>query len=271
LTQPEPHRLDGWEHTLEVLNHLESLLDVLADDSKDTTASGLILASAVLWLGRYRDQFKRHLSEPFPNDRSLTGLLKFAALYHDTGKAHTGQLGADGRLHFLGHEDVSVHLLTKRAQALAFSNQEIERANLIVKGHMRVHYLADSAGEIAPRTIYRYFKALGDAGIDVCLLSLADLWATYSTALPQERWLAELQTCRKLLEARWEKPEAVVRPVRLVSGHDLIKELNLQPGKIVGELLELIREAQAAGEVNNRDEALTAAANWLKSNSGGIG
>ena len=134
---------------------------------------------------------------------------------------------------------------------------------------MRVHYLADSAGEIAPRSLYRFFRALGDAGIDVCLLSLADVWATYSTTLPQERWLAELQTCRKLLEARWEKTEAVVRPVRLVNGHDLIKELNLKPGKMVGDLLEVIREAQAAGEVTNRDEALTAAANWLKKNTGG--
>lgn len=269
LVQPEPHRVDGWEHTLEVLDHLESLLDVLAGDYKENTASGLILASAVLWLGRYREQFKRHLSEALPNDRSLVGLIKFAALYHDTGKAHTGVVTADGRLHFLGHEDVSEQLLSKRAHALAFSNQEIERAKLVVKGHMRVHFLADSKGGIAPRSVYRYFRALGDAGIDVCLLSLADLWATYSITLPQERWLAELQTCRKLLEARWEKTETVVRPVRLVSGHDLIKELNLEPGKIVGELLEVIREAQAAGEVTDRDEALTAAANWLNNKFGG--
>jgi tRNA nucleotidyltransferase/poly(A) polymerase len=251
------------------LDHLESLLDVLAGDHKETTASGLILASAVLWLGRYREQFQLHLSEAFPNDRSLTGLIKFAALYHDTGKALTGMVGADGRLHFLGHEDVSEQLLAKRAQALAFSNQEIDRARLVVKGHMRVHYLADSAGEIAPRSVYRYFRALGHAGIDVCLLSLADVWATYSNTLPHERWLAELQTCRKLLEARWEKTEAVVRPARLVTGHDLIKELNLEPGKIVGELLEVIREAQAAGEVANRAEAISAAATWLKSKPGG--
>jgi poly(A) polymerase len=269
LLQPEPHRLDGWEHTLEVVDHLESLIDVLAGDDKEDTASGLTLASAVLWLGRYREQFKQHLSEALPNDRSLIGLIKFAALYHDTGKAHTGVVGADGRLHFLGHEDVSEQLLARRAQALAFSNLEIERAKRIVQGHMRVHYLADSAGEIAPRSLYRFFRALGDAGIDVCLLSLADVWGTYSTTLPQERWLAELQICRKLLEARWERTEAVVRPVRLVSGHDLIKELNLTPGKIVGDLLEVIREAQAAGEVTNRDEALTAAANWLKMNTGG--
>ena len=122
LVQPEPHRLDGWEHTLEVVDHLESLMDVLAGDYIENSASGLILASAVLWLGRYRDQFKQHLSEALPNDRSLIGLIKFAALYHDTGKAHTGVVGADGRLHFLGHEDVSAQLLSKRAQALAFSN-----------------------------------------------------------------------------------------------------------------------------------------------------
>ncbi len=263
LIQPLPHHLDGWEHTLEMIDHVESLLGVLAEDYHEESASGLTLGTAVLWLGRYREQFKHHLAEPLPNDRSVLGLLKLCALYHDTGKAVTGAVGPDGKLHFLGHEEVSTRMIARRMQALAFSRQEIERAGRVVGGHMRVHALTDVPGQITQRSMYRFFRDLGDAGIDVCILSLADVWATYSFTLPQERWLAELQTCRALLEARWEKMNAIVRPQRLLSGDDLMRELGLPPGKLVGDLLELIREAQAAGEVTSTEEALSLAADWL--------
>ena len=35
-----------------------------------------------------------------------------------------------------------------------------------------------------------------------------------------------------------------------------MRELNLQPGKMIGEMLEAIREAQAMGEVSTREQAL---------------
>ena len=47
---------------------------------------------------------------------------------------------------------------------------------------------------------------------------------------------------------------------RLVTGHDLMQELGLEPGPKVGILLEKIEEARAAGEVNTREEALAMAA-----------
>ena len=35
-----------------------------------------------------------------------------------------------------------------------------------------------------------------------------------------------------------------------------MKELSLQPGKVVGVLLESIRENQAAGKITNKEQAL---------------
>jgi hypothetical protein len=37
-------------------------------------------------------------------------------------------------------------------------------------------------------------------------------------------------------------------PVRLLTGDDLINEFRLHPGKDIGRLLKLVREAQAAGD-----------------------
>ncbi|MCH7809920.1 MAG: CCA tRNA nucleotidyltransferase, partial [Chloroflexi bacterium] len=48
-------------------------------------------------------------------------------------------------------------------------------------------------------------------------------------------------------------------PPKLVSGHDLMRELGLEPGALLGVLLEAVREAQAAGDVSTQEEALALA------------
>jgi len=51
--------------------------------------------------------------------------------------------------------------------------------------------------------------------------------------------------------------ERVTIPPKLVSGHDLINTFGLSPGPKIGKLLEAVREAQASGEITNREEALS--------------
>jgi hypothetical protein len=45
-------------------------------------------------------------------------------------------------------------------------------------------------------------------------------------------------------------------PVKLVDGNDLINVFGMKPGTQMGALLEEIKEAQAAGEVTDREAAL---------------
>ncbi len=99
--------------------------------------------------------------------------------------------------------------------------------------------------------------------MDICLLSLADTLATYGPALPQDIWTAHLDVVRTLLEAWWEKRPERVAPPPLVSGEDLIRDLQMAPGPDMGLLLERLREAQACGEVQTRAEALALARDWL--------
>jgi len=99
--------------------------------------------------------------------------------------------------------------------------------------------------------------------VDVCLLTLADLRATYEQTLPQETWAAALDVVRLMLENWFEKPAESIAPTPLVNGDDLMRGLNLQPGKLIGELLEAIREAQAVGTVSSHEEALSCAREYL--------
>ena len=48
-------------------------------------------------------------------------------------------------------------------------------------------------------------------------------------------------------------------PVRLVTGHDLMEKLGISPGPEVGRLVNAVEEAQGAGEIRTREEALALA------------
>ena len=82
------------------------------------------------------------------------------------------------------------------------------------------------------------------------------LLATYGPTLPQSTWIHLVDVIRKLLEAWWEQPEEIISPPVLVNGSDLMGQFDLKPGPQVGQLLEMIREAQAAGELHDRAQAL---------------
>jgi poly(A) polymerase len=47
-----------------------------------------------------------------------------------------------------------------------------------------------------------------------------------------------------------------------------MRELNLEPGRIVGQLLEAIREGQATGRIGTREQALDFAHEQLKDMQG---
>ena len=136
---------------------------------------------------------------------------------------------------------------------------------------MRFHFFTSQMDneKKAPsrRAIYRFFRDVGEAGIDLILLGLADLRGTYGPNLTQETWTSGLDVARNLLENYWEKPEETITPPGLVDGHELIDEYKLKQGPVIGKLLEAIREAQAIGTLNTREEAIAFGWNWLKENN----
>jgi hypothetical protein len=144
------------------------------------------------------------------------------------------------------------------------SNDEINRLSTMVSHHMRPLLLAQAGESPSRRVIYRYFRATGSAGVDIGLLSLADRLATYGPALPREIWAQHLAVVRALYEAWWEYPEQAVAPPPLVNGRDLMQVFELNPGLQIGQLLEAIREAQAAGQVCTREQALKLAREKLE-------
>jgi tRNA nucleotidyltransferase/poly(A) polymerase len=264
VRQTLPHQQDVWEHTLDVLGRVEAVLVGLGMNFNEDASGNLVMGLMSLQLGRYRRQINEHLSQTLTPDRSVRSLLYLSALLHDTGKPSTVQNDQDGMIHFYKHELVSEKLAVNRGKALYLSNAEIVRLALIVRHHMRLHHLIGSTEKISRRALYRFFRDCGEAGIDVCLLTLADVLAIYGSALPQELWSRYLGYVRRVFEAWWEQPQLSVKPPPLINGSDIMNILNVSPGPLIGELLEVIREAQAVGEVETKDQAISLAKKWLE-------
>ena len=268
VTQSEPHIHDVWEHTLSVLGYLESIISTLRIGYSAEETNDMLTGLLTLRIGRFRERFAEHFAKSLNTDRSVRAALFFAALYHDVQKPATRSVDESGRVRFFDHDVQGAEVASHRGREFNFSNDEIERIEKIVKHHMRFHFFTsrlEGDKQVPSRkAIYRFFRDSGEAGIDLVLLGLADLRGTQGPALKQDTWIAALDIARILLENYWERPQETVAPPRLLDGNELMKELNIQPGRIVGQLLETIREGQATGKISTREEAIAFARDEIK-------
>ena len=270
VKQTYPHIHDVWEHTLSVLGHLEGIMAALRVGYSAEETNDMFTGLLTLRIGRYREQIAAHFAKSLNTDRSVRAVLFFAALYHDVEKPATQSVDETGRIRFFNHDLRGAEVAAERGRAFNLSNDEIERIQKIILHHMRFHFFTDrmktDKQEPSRKSIYRYFRDAGEAGIDLVLLGLADLRGMSGNELTQEAWTAALDTARILLENYWEKREETIAPPRLLDGNDLMRELNLQPGRVIGQLLESIREGQATGKIASREDALQFARAWMVEN-----
>jgi len=252
VDQPKVHVWDVFDHSIQTVAAVEFVLR----ESAWEYAGEDILAS-IPWSEELCQHFDREIS------RGSTGrsLLKLAALLHDIAKPQTKTMD-DGRARFLGHQQEGAAAAAAIMERLRFSNNEIKLVELLIKYHLRPTQMSNE-GIPTRRAIYRYFRDTGEAGIDLLFLCLADHLATRGASLDLRQWQEHTQMTGYVLEKRFEE-ESVSAPPRLIDGHDVMKTFGISPGPRLGELLETLREAQAAGEVATREQALNYIKHLLK-------
>lgn len=254
VAQSAPHHEDVFRHTLSVLRHLAQIDALIQELPGSTTAEGMAPIEALL--SPFRTALQGHLSIAIDGGIQARLLLMWGALLHDIGKAVTQTIEPDGRIRFYGHDEKGAVIASQRLSFFSFSNEARQRGRRVVEGHMRPLFLAKDQRKPSRRTIYRYFRDLGPAGVDVALLSIADHFATYEGPRVDESWQPLHSVLESLFSAYFNGYEETIAPPRLLDGRTIMDELDLPPGHEIGRLLRLLEEAQAAGEVKTRAEAL---------------
>jgi len=253
LAQPKPHEFPAWEHTLSVIDHLGNILAGLGRQHDVETASEMVIGEITYRLGRFRDEINDDLDVELSYGRKIRQLIYFGALFHDAGKPACYKM-FDDRIRFLGHEKVSSELVISRATHLKLSNREIQWLEDFVKNHMRPGLLEREA-KVTRRAIYRFIRSAKDTCVGVVLLSLADLLGKRTPPINQELLKIRVDIARTLLEATFESPHNSFSPNPLLRGDEITRELGIEPGPEIGQLLEALTEAQVTQEVRTKAEA----------------
>jgi putative nucleotidyltransferase with HDIG domain len=245
---PELSALHGVEqtrfHHLDVHDHTLAVLDGVIELERD--------AAAVVG-GEHARAVAALLAEPLADSMSRGEALRFGALLHDAAKPATRAVTPEGRVTFLGHDEQGARLAEAVLTRLRASERLRRHVADLTRHHLHLGFLVHER-PLSPGVLYRYLRACDPVEVDVTLLSLADRLATRGDdAEPAIAVHAEL--ARDVLAAalRWRDGGP---PAPLLRGDELARELSLAPGPAIGELLEELTEAQYAGEVGDRSEAL---------------
>ena len=251
VEQPKEHYWDVFDHSLETVEALDFLLAEHVPQDARWAAFWRELWGPLGWLPAGRSHFYEEFSEGHPR----LALLKLGAALHDIAKPQTKMVDSQGRVRFFGHADAGARMARAIMERLRFSARETRLVSLLVEEHLRPGQLTSDGGPPSRRALFRFFRDTGDAALDVLILSLVDHLAARGPRMRITSWRNHVAYVNHVM-ARRHLEESLVEPPRLLTGHDVMEALALQPGPEVGRLLKAVEEAQGAGEVRTRDEAL---------------
>jgi tRNA nucleotidyltransferase/poly(A) polymerase len=199
----------------------------------------------------YAAAVQAHLDEQIEHLVPRRAALRLACLLHDNAKPETYS-SADGRIRFHGHDNLGAEKAVAVCRRMKLSRDTEKAITAVIKQHMRLFNLAAPGGP-SKNAMYRYCRDLGSALPESLLLAQADARAT-SQIMPKEKFTDTEKPMAAILEYYYTKfLKAEARP--LVNGDDLLK-LGLAPGPRFREIIEAVKEKQAEGVLNTREEAL---------------
>jgi len=245
VEQPKEHYWDVFNHSVETIAAVEFLLR----EGKWRYGKKSLL-SVTPWSEDVKSHFEEEVSSG--TDRKL--LLKIGALMHDIAKPATKAMDETGRTRFLGHPKEGSIIAAKVLERLRFSSKEIRLVENLVYHHLRPAQMSNE-GLPTKRAVFRFFRDTEGAGIDALFLALADYLATHGPELDIREWKHHNHVITFIVKEHLHQENKVL-PVKIIDGNDLVTIFGLKPGRLLGELLKEVKEAQAAQELSTREQAL---------------
>jgi poly(A) polymerase len=241
------HHLDVWDHSMLVLENCEQIISNLQHYFPETA-------------NQIRDSLTR-------NNR--LALIKLSALLHDIGKPNTRIGKPDTRemckkskdVTFHGHDREGQKIISNLSRRLKMSTQDREFIESMVGNHLHVLFL--SRADVKEKTILRWIRKLQDNFIPLVIITMADCKSILGPASNKKTLDHHLAWSRDMSKKYFIEIRQKFKQLNLINGNDLIA-LGMSPGPDFGQALNIIREAQDLGKIQNHHQGLALAKKIIK-------
>lgn len=210
----------------------------------------------------------RHIFDVFDHSLKACDLaaagnvpLRAAALFHDIGKPAVKELDSSGEVIFHHHETTGAEITEGIMKRYKASNAVRERTVRLVRHHM-FHY----SPEWTDAAVRRFMARVGlDLLDDLMALRIADASAI-APGLPDATIL--LVELLGRIDGILRAESALCIGDLAVNGKDLITELGIKPGPVLGNLLKHLLDCVLEDpECNDREVLLDMGRRWLELNA----
>ena len=234
------HHLNVFDHSLLVLEKCEYILNNL-----DTIF----------------EEFSPLITENLSADNRRP-ILKLAALLHDVGKPVTRRYDAKKeRITFYRHDKEGAKIVGRIGAELKMSIRDRKYLGRLVAEHRHVRDL--DKNNVKRTTLMRWLRSVNEDSIPAIILSMADSEAKLGPLSNARTRQAFFRWARELVKSYYSHFRHKLDEPPLLTGHDLIS-LGVVPGPELGSVLKRIREAQDAGSIADKEEAVALAQELLK-------
>lgn len=230
------------KEAIELLDQTELLQFILPE---------LLDGKGVIQGGHHTTDVWTHNLDALESCPSSDPVVRLATLLHDIAKPHTYK-EINGQPTFYNHEIIGSRMAKKIAQRLKLSKKDIDRIFLLVRFHMFYYQPENSDASIR-----RFMKKVGLENInDILDLREAD---RLGSGARKTSW--RLEEMKERMVAQLHQPFSITDLA--INGHDLMQEFELQPGPLLGNLLQSLFEIVLENPELNTKEALLSEAKKL--------
>ncbi|MHB9112179.1 MAG: HD domain-containing protein [Thermoleophilia bacterium] len=237
VTQNQFHHLDVFDHVLASMDELEWVMT----------------SPESAFPGRGK-QLQERLGQKIAGGADCSLALTLAALFHDIAKPYCRFTDDDGLVRFFEHDRRGSEMVSAILGRYKTGNRLIQVVAHLVNRHMRFEGLVQQDPP-SERARLRYLRATEPWTPEAIMLSVSDRRSVRGPRVTEADIERHLEISRAMMELAFTDKEALPLP-KLVSGDELILELGLSPGPMLGVILDHIREEQELGNIETREQAL---------------
>lgn len=237
ITQNQFHHLDVFDHVLASMDELEWIMASL-----ESTFPGR------------GEQLRERLNRRIAGDADCRMALTLAALFHDIAKPDCRFTDDDGLVRFFEHDRSGSEMASAILGRFKASNGLIRVVAHLVNRHMHFEGLVQQDPP-SDRARLRYLQATEPWTPEAIMLSVSDRRSVRGPRVTEADIKRHMDISRYIMELAFTAEEAPPLP-KLIDGNELAIELGLDPGPLLGKILDQIREEQELGAIQTREQAM---------------